>query len=375
MLLSSNSSSSGKEAEFANVEKMIDTGGRDYVGGGDVLDYLFGEDPWNWRYMDGKMIDTIRSLGVIKLAIFVIIIGLVIFFICQLWGVKSSFKNKAARSEIRNFNAIRKHDKRITRARKWIGISEKAVKKLGLGVSSTQKEYMEYNLKRANIYVPGGKSVMTPDQFNAIIKVGTFLTACLSVLIIIFINSTSGALLMLLGISLWSVLPNMIIRNIVSSKDSMIKANFFDFYSEIHYALKSNTKEPLVKRIRAYGEMEASSKPEMSEFALNCADMFDTYTESTGAARIAKDYREIPDVTKLMRLIQQFNSGADIQQDLDGFRSKLMLEREMAIDATIEKRKALAMRVMLILMILFAQAIMSAVAIYIPDLGNITSFM
>ena len=90
---------------------------------------------------------------------------------------------------------------------------------------------------------------------------------------------------------------------------------------------------------------------------------------------IAKEYREIPDVTKLMRLIKQFNDGGDIKQDLIGFRDKLLLEKQMRMEDEQKKLVTKARLSFNILMIVLVQAILSAMAIYLPDLTNVGSFL
>ena len=113
----------------------------------------------------------------------------------------------------------------------------------------------------------------------------------------------------------------------------------------------------------------------MVRFADTCADYIDIYGEAEGSTYIAKEYREIPDVTKLMRLIKQFNDGGDIKQDLIGFRDKLLLEKQMRMEDEQKKLVTKARLSFNILMIVLVQAILSAMAIYLPDLTNVGSFL
>lgn len=364
LLLSNNPDVTGQ------VGKVVDTGGQEYVGGGDILQYLFSEK-WDWRNMDGALIDNLRKLGLYKVILCLLIIAIAIIIALRLMGIKSVKQSRGIRAEIDNIQSIRKRDKRILRYNKTLNYITLAIKSLGFGVSEVQREYLDYNIKRAGILAPGGMRTLTSDEYNAIVKIGSFITAVICLVVMIFINTSLGAVLLVLSVTLWMILPMRYIRALVMGKDKEIKNGFFDFYIEIHYILKDGGGAHLNRKARSFSKVVTS--PEMAKFADTCADIWELYGDSLGSAKIAKEYREIPVVGKLMRLIQQFNDGANIQKDLEGFREQLLLEKQMKIEASQQKLIKKARRSFNILMLLLVQAVLSAMAIYLPDLGNITN--
>ena len=69
------------------------------------------------------------------------------------------------------------------------------------------------------------------------------------------------------------------------------------------------------------------------------------------------------------------SDGGDIKQDLIGFRDKLLLEKQMRMEDEQKKLVTKARLSFNILMIVLVQAILSAMAIYLPDLTNVGSFL
>ena len=107
----------------------------------------------------------------------------------------------------------------------------------------------------------------------------------------------------------------------------------------------------------------------MKRFIDNCVNHIETYGEYQATNLITKDYREIAEVGKLMRLIRQLYDGSDIEQDLMGFRSELIKNKRYEIEDTMNKIVTKARISFNILTILLVQAILSAMSIYLPDLG------
>lgn len=361
---------SGDVDVTGQVSKVTNTGGREYVGGGDILQYLFSEK-WDWRLMNGPLIDFLRKLGLYKVLLCLLIITIAIIIALKVLGIKSVRQSKGIKAEVNNIETIRRRDKKILKYNRLINHLTILIKSLGFGVSEVQREYLDYNIKRAGILAPGGMRTMTSEEYNALIKVGSFLTALGCLVVMIFVNTSLGAILLILSLTLWMILPMKYIRALVMEKDREIKEGFFNFYIEIHYILKDGGEAHLNRKARSYAKM--SNSQEMSKFADNCADIWELYGESLGSSRISKEYREIPEVGKLMRLIMQFNDGADIRKDLEGFRQQLLLERQMKLEAKQQKLIKKARMSFNVLMILLLQAIISAMAIYAPDLTNITN--
>ena len=164
-----------------------------------------------------------------------------------------------------------------------------------------------------------------------------------------------------------NTVPMMIIRSTVREKDLEIKENFADYYLMIHYVLLANAKTPLNGIMKSYAK--TTNSKEMIRYIDACLHYIDTYGEYEATKYITKDYRELPEVGKLMRLIKQANEGGEIEAELYGFRTELLAAKRYAIEKRMEKLIKKAQMSFNILMPVLFQAILSAMAIYISDLG------
>lgn len=357
------------------VSDINQISGKTTVGGGEALDFFskFTSET-EWTYMDGELIQHFQNLGLYKLLIVALILTICIILMLKLLGIRTITQDAGVRAEIDNVKTLRKTEKSIIARQKSLNRLKGIVAALGLNPGQVYADYMNYNLKRAGIMAPAGDRALDAFEFNALVKTGIACTTVVCLLVMLFLNLTLGFLLLLLALVMWNTIPNMYVRSLAMEKDTIIKNNFFDFYQEIHYILINGGNASISKRIRSY-QKGVRNNPEMVRFADTCADYIDIYGEAEGSTYIAKEYREIPDVTKLMRLIKQFNDGGDIKQDLIGFRDKLLLEKQMRMEDEQKKLVTKARLSFNILMIVLVQAILSAMAIYLPDLTNVGSFL
>lgn len=357
------------------VSDINQISGKTTVGGGEALDFFSKfTNETEWTYMDGELIKHFQNLGLYKLLIVALILTICIILMLKLLGIRTITQDAGVRAEIDNVKTLRKTEKSIIARQKSLNRLKGIVAALGLNPGQVYADYMNYNLKRAGIMAPAGDRVLDAFEFNALVKAGIACTTVVCLFVMLFLNLTLGFLLLLLALVMWNTIPNMYVRSLAMEKDTIIKNNFFDFYQEIHYILINGGNASISKRIRSY-QKGVRNNPEMVRFADTCADYIDIYGEAEGSTYIAKEYREIPDVTKLMRLIKQFNDGGDIKQDLIGFRDKLLLEKQMRMEDEQKKLVTKARLSFNILMIVLVQAILSAMAIYLPDLTNVGSFL
>lgn len=357
------------------VSDINQISGKTTVGGGEALDFFSKfTNETEWTYMDGELIKHFQNLGLYKLLIVALILTICIILMLKLLGIRTITQDAGVRAEIDNVKTLRKTEKSIIARQKSLNRLKGIVAALGLNPGQVYVDYMNYNLKRAGIMAPAGDRVLDAFEFNALVKAGIACTTVVCLFVMLFLNLTLGFLLLLLALVMWNTIPNMYVRSLAMEKDTIIKNNFFDFYQEIHYILINGGNASISKRIRSY-QKGVRNNPEMVRFADTCADYIDIYGEAEGSTYIAKEYREIPDVTKLMRLIKQFNDGGDIKQDLIGFRDKLLLEKQMRMEDEQKKLVTKARLSFNILMIVLVQAILSAMAIYLPDLTNVGSFL
>ena len=341
------------------------------VGGGEVLGYVGNAKHEGYQYIDWEIVKQFASIPLVKIIIVALLILICILLILRLFNIKSILKNKGIANELRNVNNIKSRDKYVLQSNKLLGIITRVVEKTPFNVAQSEKEYLQYNINRADFKVPGGYRYLTAEEYNAIIKTIGALVLFISLIVTIFINSAIGTVMIVMTLAALAILPNLILRQIVMAKDAEIRKNFAEFYLMMHYTLVIGGSTPIDKMMKSYAKTTESE--EMIRFVDNCVGHIDTNGEYNATTIISRDYREIAEVGKLMRLIKQMFDGADIVEELQGFREDLMKEREYEIEKQMNKLIGIANKCFNILMIILGQAIISAMTIYFPDMGSITS--
>ena len=141
----------------------------------------------------------------------------------------------------------------------------------------------------------------------------------------------------------------------------------------IHYVLMASSQTPLEGIMKSY--QKTTDSEEMKHFVDVCVHYIDTYGEYNATNYIAKAYREIPEVAKLMRLIRQANEGGDIKAELLGFRKELLDAKRYTIEKKMKKLVDMGRAQFNILMPVLIQAVLSAMSIYFEDLGGVTTWL
>jgi hypothetical protein len=341
------------------------------AGGGQILQYFTGNEHEGTQYIDWQLVKQFVMLPFVKALIIILLLIIATMIILRLFNIKSLIKGKGIRNELGNRNMLRTRDAYILRSNKILSIITKIVEKTPFCVAKEDKEYLQYNINRAGIKVPGGYRSMTAEEFNAVVKMAGAILLFIGLFLLLFINMSVGVIFVSLTIGTVITLPNLVLRQIVMAKDAEIRRNFSDFYLMLHYVLVIGGSTPIDKIMKSYAKTTESE--EMIRFVDNCVGHIDTHGEYNATTIIARDYREIAEVGKLMRLIKQMFDGADVAEELVGFRDELMKERRYEIEKQMNKLVAIANRCFNILMIILVQAILSAMAIYLPDMGLMSS--
>lgn len=343
------------------------------LGGGEVLDYIGNSQREGTQFIDWDLMKQFQSIPLIKVVIILLLITICILLIMRLFNIKSVFKGKGIMSEINNVNSLKSRDRYIITSNKWLKRATDLVQRTPFNIPANRQEYMNYNLKRANIRVPGGFRYMSAKEFNAVTKLLGLAVIILGVFAGIFANLVIGVVLICVAIVGTISLPTMIVRTMVREKDNEIKENFSDFYLMLHYVLVIGGSTPLDKLMKSYAK--TTDSPEMVRFVDNCVGHIDTHGEYHATALIIKDYREIAQVGKLMRLIKQMHDGADVVQELIGFREELIKEKKYMIEKRMNLLVKKAQASFNILTIILIQAIISAMALYLPDITSMGAFL
>ena len=271
------------------------------------------------------------------------------------------------RSELKNVKDLRSRDEYILKINRAMKILTGAVEKTTFRLNVKNREYLQYNLNRAGVKAPGGYRMLLAEEYNAMIRILLAILIILGIAVAVFKSTSIGIMLIICTIALMGSLPMVILRGMVAAKDREIVDNFLDYYLMIHYILISGASTPLDRVMRSYSKITTSE--EMKRFVDNCVGYIETYGEYEATTLIAKDYREIAEINKLMRLIRQLFDGGSVEQDLIGFRNELIRRKQNKIEDRMNKLVNKARLSFNVLLILLIQAILSAMSIYLPDIS------
>lgn len=337
------------------------------AGGGEILDYMGSGGTSQNSQLDSSVLRQFAMLPWVRTAIVILLIVIALLIIMKILAVKNPLRGRALSHELNHLDKVKKHDESIIRANKTLNLLTKIIERTPLAMDKSSIEYWQYNLSRANVRVPGGMRVIKPIEFNAVVKTVGVLVAIVALIITLLINAPAGVMLFIMDVVFASTLPMMMIRNIVKQKDMEIVENFANFYLMLHYVLLASAGTPIIDILKSYDKTTESE--EMHRFIDVCVHYIDTYGEYNATRYIAKQYREISQVGKLMRLIRQANEGGDIRAELIGFRNELLQAKVYAMEQRRDKLIARARASFNILMPILVQAIASAAAIYMDDLS------
>lgn len=342
------------------------------VGGGEILQYI-GQSSNQESYLDEGVIKQFMMLPYVRMLIVIMLIVLAVLIIAKILELRSPFKGRAVSSELDYLDKVKKHDENVIKANRTIKAVTSIIEHSPFVLSKSYIDYWAYNLERADIRIPGGARFMKPQEFNAIIKICEIFAVCIGMLVAVLLSAPAGLMLIMVSIFIASTMPMTTVRSIVKTKDAEIIENFADFYLMIHYVLLASAGTPIAGIMKSYDKTTTSD--EMHRFVDVCTHYMDTYGEYEATRFIAKQYREIPQVGKLMRLIRQANEGGDVRSELMGFRDELLSAKKYAIQKRMEKLVMQAQASFNILIPILIQAVISAMAIYLEDLQLTSTFM
>lgn len=343
------------------------------LGGGEVLQYIGQGKSNRPSYLDDSLITQFALLPVVKFIIALLILFAAALVIIKLLEIKNPLTGRALSTELDHLERVRKRDESIIRANKLMLTVTNIIENSPFSLSKSLHDYWKYNLERADIRIPGGARVIRPQELNALIKSAQIIMSILCGIIVILFSAPVGAMLFIATLVIGSTLPMQIIRSMVKVKDMEIIENFADFYLMIHYVLLASSGTPISSVMKSFDKTTDSK--EMHRFIDVCVHNIDTFGEYEATRHIARHYREIPQVGKLMRLIRQANEGGDVRAELVGFRDELLAAKKYAIEKRMNKLIEQAKLSFNILLPILFQAIVSAMAIYVEDLKLTSTFM
>lgn len=336
------------------------------AGGGEILDYITGgkeDDP----FINDEWVTKLGSLPYVKVAIAVLLIILAILIVMKVFKVRNPRGKKTVNKELDHIEHVRKHDEQVLKANRLLRALTNVFENSIFSIDKTNIDYWRYNLTRANVRIPGGSRIMKPEEFNALLKLSEIFICIVGIVVGLFTNITVAIIVCILAFLLGGTVPFAILRSNVKTKDNEIVENFADFYLMLHYVLLANANTPLSGIMQSFDKTTDSL--EMHRFVDTCVHYIDTYGEYEATGYITKEFREIAEVGKLMRLIKQANAGGDVRSELVNFRTELLNAKKYAIECRMNKLIAKARASFTMLYVVLIQAIISAMAIYFDDLG------
>lgn len=319
--------------------------------------------------MNEKLMNELQYMWVMKFSIVILIAIAAVFLILKVVGRKR-IKNRGMSEIANNYALIQKHDKKILKTEANLRKIRSLIENTPLVINSnTEREYLQYNLNRANIRI--AERQMTADEYNAICRAIEFACVCAFILFGVFVNGLVGVVGIIAVIMIGEMLPKAIVRSIVNAKDKEISTNFPDLYLLLHYNMVGGLKTSIYRNLQACKSTIKSK--ELQEFIGRWMGYINESGEPQSVSKMAADYREIHEVVRLMRIVKQIYDGDDVRNELEGYRQELVNKQ---YEQVIEKQKAIsakATRSLMVVMLILVQAIISAMGIYLPDISSIGS--
>lgn len=319
--------------------------------------------------MNEQLINLFGSIWLIKIAIVLLIAIFAVIIILKVIG-KKNIVNKGLGEVISNHAEVRRHDKKILNTENNLRRLRKFIDSTLLAINSdTEREYLQYNVSRAGLRI--AERQMTADEYNAICRFAQLIVIAIFLIAGLFVNAFAGIVGIICTIMIGETLPKYIIRSIVNAKDSEIQKNFSQLYLLLHYNMVSGLKTSIYKNLQAC--IDALDSKELKNFARTWMTYIDETGEQQSVNQMAKDYREIHVVVRLMRIVKQLYDGDDVVNELEGFRQEIV---NASYEQVVQRQKAIsakATRSLGIVMIILVQAIISAMFIYFPDISVIGS--
>lgn len=323
--------------------------------------------------MHEQLIKIYHYLPQIKIGIMLLILMAATLITLSIFDIRSLFGDEGVQKSMGNINKLRTRDRYIQTSTRFLNNITRIVQSLPFAIKGPAADYLEYNLIRAGVKAPGGNRNISAKEFNALIVTVTTVICTICFFIALVINLGLGIVLATITCCCASFLPLRVLRATVRAKDQEIRDNFSDFYLMLHYVLITGAKTSLGKIMRTY--QKTASSPEMVHFVDVCCGYIDTYGDQEATHYISKDYREVQEVNKLMRLIKQLYDGSDVTSELIGFRDELIKQKKYRIMRRMERVVKLAQLSFNSLSIILFQAILSAMAIYLPGMSGMSSLL
>lgn len=322
--------------------------------------------------MDNGYMGMINNIQYMKVGIYLLLTLIAIILIMRMFRIRGFGAGRGVRDTLKDIEKQRERDYFVASSNTALRNLSIIIQNSPFKINSAMEDYLKYNLTRANWKAPGGYKTLEPKEYNALRVVSIGFLVCICMLTGILIkNIVLGMVLSGVCIVLGNTVPKKVLRSIVKAKDEEIERNFADLYLMIHYVLYTGAKTPIGKALKTAAK--TSESEEIKRFVDVAESYMSQYGEGEATSYITNEYREVESVCELMKLIKQIYDKHDIRNDLLAFRVRIIDKKENLLDKRVAKLIEKARKSYIILMIILVQAIISAVIIFLPDLGGATS--
>lgn len=337
--------------------------GGDIVGGGEVLN-LFGKKEVIYGLSETAYNLKLNAPKAIVL-LTIIIVCAMIYGLIEIFGIFSS-------ATIANIGAAvsisLSVDKKQWQMRKFLNAMVALQSRGVFRLDPYKADDLSFNLQRLGWRLRD--IPITAEMYNGLKIFGSLVVTVVSLLVFLV---TFNPIVLVVGVMFIVVIGSMdtFIAMRVRQLDAEISKNFLELYLILYHTMVADGGASLASLLRVY---LATAEGEMAIVTEKIIYSMETYGEALGADKLTNAFRH-EYVTRLMRLIKGYVQGADVRDDLRGFRSLLIENREREIEKESERLQMKARMSFYILMPVLVQAIVSAMAIYFGDIASIGSFM
>ena len=138
--------------------------------GGDILGY-FGEHKSEVTpFVNWELVNHYNNLVFVEMGISALLVTIAVLIGLRIFNIKSIFKMKGLSTELENIRKLRDRDAYVMTANRIMKFITDSFEKTVLRSNKANKDFIDYNLKRANIRVIGGFRPMVMEEFYSIIK-------------------------------------------------------------------------------------------------------------------------------------------------------------------------------------------------------------
>ena len=337
--------------------------GGDVVGGGEVLN-VFGKKEVIYGLSETAYNIKLNAPKAIVFLTVVLMIAMV-YGLIEIFGI---FSSAALTNMATMVSMSLSVDRKQWQARKFLNLMIALQSRGILKLDPFKADDLTFNLQRLGWKISG--IPLTAEMYNGLKIFSSAVVLAVSILLGLV---TFNPVIPIIGIVLVFVITSLdtVIAMRVRQLDAEITKNFLELFLILYHTMVADGGASLASLLRVY---LVTAEGEMRIVTEKIIYSLETYGEALGCVKLTDAFRH-EYVTRLMRLIKGYAEGADVRDDLKGFRQLLIENREREIEHESEKLQMKARMSFYILMPVLVQAIISAMAIYFGDISSIGSFL